>query len=274
MVGDFARGVADGVRGAAYLARRPRLWRWVIAPAAIAAVLLVIAIGGILGALGAPIAAVAAVLPGSWADNLIKIAATIVLAIASVSIFISLAALIAAPFNEMLSEAVEEQVTGVASPRFRLGRFLVDLAIGIAHAARRVAVYVVTMGLLLLVGVVVPVAGPVLATIGGAWATARFAAYDAHDSVWARRRWRYRDKLAYLRRHKARTLGLGAVVGAMLIVPGLNLVGLSIGATAATLKLAGDQAGCSSPNKTPTRSSMASNGSARISPEAARWMTT
>lgn len=237
MIGQLVLGVYDGLRGAAYLARRPRLWRWVIAPAVVAAVLLVLAVGSILSALGPPLAAVAAVLPGSWADNVLRLMAGIALAIASVSIFISLAALIAAPFNEELSEAIEEEVTGVPGPRFSLSRFVVDVLIGIAHAARRVFVYVVVMGALLVLGVAVPVIGTALATALGAIATARFASYDAFDAIWARRRYRYRAKVAYLRENRWRTLGMGAVVAVLLVVPGLNLVGLSVGAAAATLRV-------------------------------------
>ena len=40
---------------------------------------------------------------------------------------------------------------------------------------------------------------------------------------------------AYLARHRGRTLGLGATVAGMLLVPGLNLIALGIGAVGATL---------------------------------------
>jgi CysZ protein len=202
-------------------------------------VILVVVIGSVLGMLSGPIAALAAYLPGSWADNVLKLIAGVVLAIASVSIFISLAALIAAPFNEELAESIEENETGVAGPKFRFLRFLVDLVVGIAHAARRVAVYVIVMGVLLIVGVAVPVVGTVIAMVLGAIATARFASYDAFDAVWARRRWKYRQKTAYLREHRWRTLGMGAVAAVVVVipVPGLSVVGLAIGATAATLRV-------------------------------------
>lgn len=208
-----------------------------LAPAVVAALILIALIGWILGVLAAPIAAIAAIVPGDFADNLLRFAATIVLAIASISIFISLAALIAGPFNEMLSEKIEEKVTGIAAPRFRLLRFLADIAIGAVHSARRIVVYLLVMAAVLVVGLVIPLVGPVAAMILGAIATARFAAYDAHDAVWARRRWRYKDKVAYQRLHRWRTLGQGAVGAAMLVVPGVNVIGLAIGATAATLKV-------------------------------------
>ena len=237
MVAELVKGIYDGLRGAAYLARHPRLWVWVIAPAVLAVLVLIVAVGSILGLLSPWIAALAAYLPGTWADNLLKIVAGIVLAIASVSIFISLAALIAAPFNEELSEAIEERETGVPGPKFSILRFLVDLVIGIAHAARRVSIYVLVMGTLLILGIAVPVVGTTVAAVLGAIATARFASYDGFDAIWARRRWRYRQKTAYLRENRWRTLGMGAVVGVVLVVPGLNVIGLSIGATAATLRV-------------------------------------
>jgi CysZ protein len=93
------------------------------------------------------------------------------------------------------------------------------------------------MGLLLIVGIAVPVVGTTVAAVLGFIATARFASYDAYDAVWARRRYRYRAKVGYLRENRWRTLGMGAVVAPLLLVPGLNVVALAIGATAATLRM-------------------------------------
>jgi CysZ protein len=236
MIVELVRGAYDGLRGAAYLARHRRLWVWIAAPMVLAALILALTVGSVLGMLSAPIAGIAAYLPGSWADNVLKLVAGVLLTIASFTIFISLAALIAAPFNEQLSEKIEEQVTGVPAPRFRIGRFFVDVVIGIAHAARRVFVYLVVMGGLLVVSIAVPVAGTTLAMVLGAIATARFASYDAFDAVWARRRYKYRAKVGYLRAHRWRTLGMGGVVAVPLVVPGLNVIALAIGATAATLR--------------------------------------
>ena len=236
MFGELGRGVYDGVRGAAYLVSHPRLWGWVLAPAVVIALVFAAVIGAIHGMLGAPIATISAFVPGHWLDNVLEIAATIILLIASYSLFISASAVIAGPFNEMLSESIEERETGEPAPRFSLLRFLLDAAVGAIHAIRRVIVYLVVIGLLLVVGIAVPVVGTIVATVLGGIATARFASYDAYDAVWARRRLRYRQKMAYLKEHRWRTLGLGAVMAVILIVPGLNLVALAIGATGATLR--------------------------------------
>ena len=74
----------------------------------------------------------------------------------------------------------------------------------------------------MILGVALPVVGTITATVLGFIATARFGSYDAYDAVWSRRRLRYRAKVAYLREHRWRTLGLGAVMAGILVVPGLN----------------------------------------------------
>jgi CysZ protein len=234
--GDLSRGVGDAFRGASFLAGHPRLWIWVAAPAVIAVVLLAVIVGWVLSLLSAPIAAISAWLPGAWAENVLHVIATIILAIASLSIVVSVAAVIAGPFNEMLSEAVEERVTGVKGPPFRVFRFVIDLLVGLAHALRRAIVYLATMLGLLILGAVIPIIGTVIAAAVGAVVTAQFAAYDAHDAVFARKRWRYRAKIAYLRERRWRALGLGGMVSLLLVFPGINIIGLAIGATGATLK--------------------------------------
>lgn len=237
MIRDFVLGVYDGFRGAAYLLAHPRLWGWVLAPAVVAGIVLVLAVGGLVTWLSAPLAAVAAFLPGHWGENVMKLLVGLAGTVLSITIFISFAALIAGPFNEELSESLEEHETGVAPPKWRLGRFLWDLAVGLVHSARRAFAYLLVIVALLIVGVAVPVAGTIAAAVLGFIATARFASYDAYDAVFARRRFKYRAKLAYLREHRWRTLGLGAVVALPLLVPGVNILGLAIGATAATLRM-------------------------------------
>ncbi len=224
MVRELAAGVTDGVRGAAYLARHRRLWKLVLAPALVVAVVGVATLGwlvAIIGALGIV----------GWGS----------LAIASATVTVTFASVIAGPFNEMLSEAIEEHETDKSPPRFTIARFLYEVSIGIAHAARKRAAYLVFVIGLLVVGRFVPVGGTILAAVGSAWVTARFASYDAYDAIWARRHWRYRDKTAYLRAQRWRTLGLGAVMAALLWVPGLNVIGLAIGSTAATLRVVADE---------------------------------
>jgi uncharacterized protein involved in cysteine biosynthesis len=69
----------------------------------------------------------------------------------------------------------------------------------------------------------------------GGWLAARASAYDCYDAVLSRRGLPYAGKLAYLSHHRGRTLGLGAGVAGLLLIPGANLVALGLGAAGATL---------------------------------------
>jgi CysZ protein len=246
---DVVRGVSDAVRGASYLAARPRLWVWIVLPALVSLALLVGIIAGAI-ALAEPLLerAVAYVPSGyaSWAEGGATVILAIVLGAVGFTVFLSAAALIAAPFNEMLSEAIEAQLTGRPGEPFRPVRFVIDVVVGVFHALRRIAIYLVLIAALFVVSVVVPVIGAIVATALGAYVTARFASYDAYDAVWARKRWRYRDKTAYLSQRRWRTIGLGAAIGGLTLVPGLNLVALSIGAAGATLAFLAEERGAAS----------------------------
>jgi uncharacterized protein involved in cysteine biosynthesis len=165
VVTDLVAGVYDALRGALYLVTHPRLWKFVLAPAIVAAVILVVAVGSVVSILSGPIATLAAFLPGSWADNVLELLAGVVLTIVGLTLFLSIAATIAGPFNEMLSESIEERETGASSSPFRLVTFLADLVVGLVHAIRRVAVYLVIMLGLLILGIAIPVVGSALSMI-------------------------------------------------------------------------------------------------------------
>jgi CysZ protein len=238
MIDRFFIGARDATRGAAFLAARPRLWGWIVAPALLALVILVAVICVAVGWAGEAIDWIVGFLPDSlerWIAGALTAVLVVALAFAGYVVFLGLAAIVAAPFNEMLSEAVEREVTGVEPPPFSPLVLLRDIALGIVHGARRVMVYLFTVAALFAVALIVPIAGPIVAAVLGTIVTARFAAYDAFDAVAARKGWAYGAKLQYLRVHRGRSYGLGAAVAALAAVPGLNLVALSVGATGATL---------------------------------------
>jgi CysZ protein len=241
VLSDAARGAADAMAGARFLLARPRLWIWVALPALLSLVILVGIVVWFLGFIGVPLRGLVEFVPGSWAETLLHVIVGVATALLSLTVFLSFASLIAAPFNEMLSESIEAIVTGRPGERFRFFGFLRDLVVGMAHALRRVILYLTVIAALFLASWIIPVLGAAVAAVIGAIVTARFASYDAYDAVWSRRRWRYADKTAYLRQRRFRTLGLGGAVAALLLVPGLNLVALSVGASAATLAFLDDE---------------------------------
>jgi CysZ protein len=216
MVRELAAGVLDGLRGAAYLARHRRLWKWVVAPAVVVTLVAVVTMGWLLAIIGA-----------------IGLVGWTSIAIASATVIVAFAFLVAGPFNELISEAIEEREAGLEPPSFSVARFLHEITISIVHAARRGVAHIAFIVALFVIARFVPV----VAALGSAWVAARFASYAAYDAIWSRRHWQYRAKTAYLRDQRWRTLGLGALVAATLVVPGLNILGLAIGSTGATLRM-------------------------------------
>lgn len=234
---ELGRGLGDIGRGFAFLNKHPRLWGWVIAPAVVTLVLLGAMIVLVLRIADSLVARVASWLPdaiagvGGWVLWVIVLLALIA---GGLLIFISVAGIVAGPFNELLSEAVEEQVTGKPGPPFSFGSFLASVLRGIGHGIKRVVIAIIGAVLLFVLGFV-PVIGTIAALLLGGYFTARGAAYDCYDAVLSRRDMPYDAKTAYLAANRSRTLGLGAGVAGMLIVPVLNLVSLGVGAAGATL---------------------------------------
>lgn len=233
----LATGVGDVGRGLAALRARPALWKWLVAPAIATLLLVVGAVLGIAHAIDPLVGWLAGHLPGwlaSIAGPVLRVLVVILLISAALFGFTALASAIAGPFCEQLSEQLEADLTGRPAPLFSLRAFLHGALLGAVHAVRRLVVALVGLVLMSLLGFV-----PVIGTIGvlllAAWFAASAAAYDCYDAVLGRRAMAYRDKLAYLSRHRGRTLGLGLAVAGLLLVPGLNLIALGIGAAGATL---------------------------------------
>lgn len=233
----LTRGLGDLGRGFRFLGARPGLWKWALAPTAVTLLLMAGAVLAVVKLAGPLVAKATSWMPAFLADAagwLVWIAVVAGLGLGALVVFVAVVGIVAGPFCEMLSEAIEAEVTGEPGPPFSLRGFLRGAAAGLLHGLRRLVAAAAGLVLVLALGFV-PVIGTIAAAVIGAWLTASAAAYDCYDAVLARRELPYRDKLAYLARHRGRTLGLGAGVTGLLLVPGVNLVALGVGAAGATL---------------------------------------
>jgi CysZ protein len=234
---ELATGVRDAGCGLAALRAHPALWKWVAAPAVVTLVLLAAAVVGIVHAVGPVAGWAAAHLPGplaaiaSWILTVLIVGGLVT---AALLVFTAIAGAIAGPFNERLSEHLEAELTGRPPAPFSLGEFVHGAAVSAVHALRRLATALAGIVLVFALGLV-PVVGTIAALGVAAWLAATATTYDCYDAVFGRRAMAYRDKLAYLSRHRGRTLGLGLAVAGMLLVPGLNLLALAAGSAGATL---------------------------------------
>lgn len=229
----------DVGRGFAVLRAHPRLWKYIVAPAVISALVL----AGLIAAVVALSRPLVAWTTGFLPDALAHVAGAVmsiligaVLAVGALFLFVTIAGMIAGPFNEALSEHVESALTGRPAAETSFGELIRGVVVGIVHSLRRLTASLIGFALVFLVGLI-PVVGTIAAVGFGVWLTASAAAYDCYDAVFGRRAMAYRAKLAYLKAHRGRSLGLGGAVAAMLLVPGLNLIALGVGAAGATVAM-------------------------------------
>jgi CysZ protein len=232
------RGAGDVARGWRFLLAHPRLLIWVVAPAVVTLLLIIAVIWAGVVLADPAMVWVAAHLPdwlSGWVSGLLRLVVIGCLALIGYLVFVTMAGVLAGPFCEMLSEAVEERVTGREAPGSTVRAFARGLVMGLVHAMRRLLVSVFTVVLVFVLGAAIPVIGPILAIAVGGYFAATAAAYDCFDAVFSRRLWSYRQKIDWLRAHRGRTLGVGGATAGLLLVPIINLFALGSGATGATL---------------------------------------
>ncbi len=131
--------------------------------------------------------------------------------------------LLAAPFNDALSEEVERLLTGRPGPPFSLRRLVADVLRTLRLEALKLTVYAAVMLPLFVASFLVPGAGQVAYTGFGFVFTALYFAIDYVDWPASREGRGVRERLGLVRRNKAAMLGFGAGVWAFLWVPVLNL---------------------------------------------------
>jgi CysZ protein len=170
--------------------------------------------------------------------------ALVLLAVGVVAVAL-LSSVIAAPFNDALSEAVESIECGRAAPRFSLRGALRDVVRGVALEALKLAGYAGVMLGLFLVGLLLPGVGTVLQSVVSAGLTALFLALDHVDWAASRAGLDARARLAFARRNLPTMLGFGAGVWVLLLLPFVNLLFMPAAVAGGTLLFLelGDQQG-------------------------------
>ena len=159
--------------------------------------------------------------------------------VGSLFLFVIVGNVIAAPFNSALSEAIEAHLTGRA-PANVPGAFTGAMR-GVLTALGRLALFVLLYPPILATQFI-PVVGillqPVLAALYGSFVLS----LDFSDPTFERHLPRFRDRVGYIGRHKARYLGFGLTAVAMALVPIVNFLLLPVGvAAAAMLYLEGEE---------------------------------
>jgi len=233
----FARGLSYVLRGMRFVYfKHPKLARYWLFPVLITA----LALAGVFYGAGSYSEDVGAALwslfPESWNDVagwvggllsalrwLIELIAGILMTLLGLVAVLLLSSVVAAPFNDALSEAVEHILTGQPAPPFSFSRMLADIVRTVRLEIGKALLYLLVVGPMFLASFFIPGVGQLVSLVGFAL-TAVYMGIDYVDWPAARRDWSVRDRVAFTRRQLPAVSGFGTGVWIILFIPLLNLL--------------------------------------------------
>lgn len=134
-------------------------------------------------------------------------------------LFTILGNIVTAPFNEEISQRVEEIVSG--NEEHNMG-FWEDAYISIKGEIQKLTFYLLILFLIFLLNAV-PVAGSVLSAVIGVIFSCFYNALDFLDYPMTRKKMRFRDKLKVTRKGKLVTYGFGFTAFLLMFLPVINV---------------------------------------------------
>jgi CysZ protein len=134
-------------------------------------------------------------------------------------LFITIGNLITAPFNEELSQRVEEIAAGMAG--HKMG-FWEDAYISIKGEAEKIVFYLFFLFLIFLLNFI-PLAGSAISAVLGTIFSFFYNALDYLDYPMTRKKMKFRQKLKVTRSGKLVTYGFGAAAFLMMFLPVVNV---------------------------------------------------
>ncbi len=138
--------------------------------------------------------------------------------------FSTIGSLIAAPFNDLLSQRVEEIYRGINLEQpFDWKNFWQDVTSTIFQQLQRL-IFLALIWVIILPGLLIPILGQVLMSV----VTFTFLAFEYLDLPLSRRRIKFAEKRRILQSHKLPMLAFGSVCGLLMAVPILNILSIPL----------------------------------------------
>jgi CysZ protein len=141
---------------------------------------------------------------------------------------------LAAPFNDALSEAIERREMGRAAAPQGWSALVRELGRSLCLALVKLGAFVGVMTPLSIFSAFVPGVGPLLSTVVGSVFTAAYLALDYADWPASRRGLDVRARIAFLWHRPLLMLGFGTAVWLCLFVPILNVAFMPIAVAGGT----------------------------------------
>ena len=231
---DFLKGfgyLLEGLR----LIRLPRLRRFVLVPLLVNALLFTGLIFAALSGFEWLLDYLLGMLPGwlHWLQYILWPLFAISVLLVLVYSFTLIANLVAAPFNGLLAEAVERQLTGQSLEQTGNWRaLLADILPSIASELQKLGYFALRALPLLLLFVVpgINLLAPLLWLIFSAW----MLALEYADYPLGNHGLKFRDQRPRLRQRRSLALGFGLTVLGLMLIPILNFVAMPAAVAGAT----------------------------------------
>ena len=228
----FAAGFSYPFKAGHFLISNPRLLVYVLIPFLIN---MIVFAGAVWFGLGFFEETVTAMIPqgDEWYWSVlyyfIWVVAVIATAVICFFLFTVVGNLIAAPFNDLLSEKTEMMLTGKQSDEpFRLGVFLRDSLHILLDDLLKIAAFVA--GMLILFGFfLLPAVGPIFYSVLSILWTALFLVVEYTGFIFARHKLKFRDQRQFIRERKLASVGFGLGSLCLLAIPFLQFFTIPLG---------------------------------------------
>lgn len=234
-------GLRYPFRGARFVyLKHPSLARFWIPPILLTSVALFAMVYGVLqleiveSFWAAPVGEDAMQAVGRFIHGLLEWIMTALLLVVGFMAVALVTSVLAAPFNDALSEAVEALVTGNRGPPFSLSKLIGDLGRTMGLELTKLACWALVMLPLLLVSFFVPVLGPVASVVGFCFTVGYFA-LDYVDWPASRRGLPVGSRIALISSNPGTMFGFGTGVWLFMFIPIVNLLFMPAAVAGGTL---------------------------------------
>jgi CysZ protein len=229
----FAEGLSAPWLGWRYMLRHPGLWRYGLIPVLLNLLITSLLLAGLVVLAVLLSGRLHAWFDDGWAWRIVEVFAGLVLLVATLGFtlvaWLILQGILCGYFYGKLAEQVELRL-GMRPDQIKE----VPLAHQVSDTLRDVGLLIVANAACIAVQIV-PVVGSVLGICGSYYFNCFIFGLEYLDHPLALRGMRRHEKLAFAKRHRAHTLGLGTVVLAITLLPLINAVLLTTAVTGAVL---------------------------------------
>ena len=240
-LGDFFTGLSSPLLAARFLLGRPALWKYTLAGAFVT-VALFIGFSTLAVAHADTLANALWTAPETTTGTVLWWVLAIVsgaalLGVAGV-ITLVLSQIVMAPFYSKLSERVEDAILGAVEFRETLLGTARDELRGVGRSVLTLALFGAIMGPIVALNLI-PFFGSIAAAVLGGTVSAFVLAFEFGDNSLSRRKARWREKWAQAVGELPVTMGLGAGIALMMLIPVVDFFLVPVAVVAGTMVFCG-----------------------------------